>query len=783
MALAIATDMDGAKVNALGGSSTKLAANGVSGTVVFTSAVLNANMTNLFGGKIAVGSTVEINGSTMSDQQLTTVVANISQVTSTYNLSLTSAQVAAEIDALLGKGISAAETGKQLAAANGTSMSSAAGDQLAKLADNYTKIAVNGVTGSLTITSGLTSTQITNLVSRISTASAFVPTTVVVNAAGMSNDQLGSVATAVTTLGAGPVDINGLTVTASQSTSQLEALLSAANDGQATVVATGMTSAQLSELGTNTDALSSITGVVNVDANVDPAAIAAIMNTSVSSGAVVNVDPTGFDATQQDAYNTALTTQALFHVTDQSTGGAGHTYLKANETFVIYVRAENLPTSGPRAVAAQGRINYDSSRLTFVSLAGGDDMPVVFAGGDGTTGSQSHVTFYTGIDYTNNANIGIFEGTVAAITFRATADGFCSASDLCSLNTSFANRLAAGGSTPAPIAAIGTTSVEVSAQKNLVLSGVPTGTADVVDSVANLSYYADASSTTGAYVANPGVTSANNCGAETVTIAITYPSSSVGTTWPSEFPIGTSRVVWSTVDEAGNTASASRDIIVINKHLVTVDVDLVAGIPNTTTFSLPIRFRLNSGVAVTANVAFTGSNGASMDVEIPVLAGYGCITAKDPINTIADAQTMSISGTKWVCSGVFQLEGGDATDDNMVDILDFGAFVTDRGAGKTALSRSNFDRDSFVNNADFSFISLNFLDIGDNCGGAYFNGNPRERISVKDLRRMGLGEMAEADINGDGWVDTADVALAAQGHYRRSIEGLDQPAELEQPNW
>jgi len=84
----------------------------------------------------------------------------------------------------------------------------------------------------------------------------------------------------------------------------------------------------------------------------------------------------------------------------------------------------------------------------------------------------------------NNANIGIFEGTVAAITFRATADGFCSASDLCSLNTSFANRLAAGGSTPAPIAAIGTTSVEVSAQKNLVLSGVPTGTADAGDSVA-----------------------------------------------------------------------------------------------------------------------------------------------------------------------------------------------------------------------------------------------------------------------------------------------------------
>jgi len=43
--------------------------------------------------------------------------------------------------------------------------------------------------------------------------------------------------------------------------------------------------------------------------------------------------------------------------------------------------------------------------------------------------------------------------------------------------------------------------------------------------------------------------------------------------------------------------------------------------------------------------------------------------------------------------------------------------------------------------------------------------------------------MAEADINGDGWVDTTDVALAAQGHYRRPMEGLDQPVDLEQPNW
>ena len=34
-----------------------------------------------------------------------------------------------------------------------------------------------------------------------------------------------------------------------------------------------------------------------------------------------------------------------------------------------------------------------------------------------------------------------------------------------------------------------------------------------------------------------------------------------------------------------------------------------------------------------------------------------------------------------------------------------------------------------------------------------------------------------------GWVDGADLALAAQGFYRRPIEGLDQPVDLENPNW
>jgi hypothetical protein len=57
-------------------------------------------------------------------------------------------------------------------------------------------------------------------------------------------------------------------------------------------------------------------------------------------------------------------------------------------------------------------------------------------------------------------------------------------------------------------------------------------------------------------------------------------------------------------------------------------------------------------------------------------------------------------------------------------------------------------------------------------------------VSVKDLRRAGLGHMVEADINGDGWVDATDMALAMQGIYRRDGAPAPQAEDgVESPNW
>jgi hypothetical protein len=106
-------------------------------------------------------------------------------------------------------------------------------------------------------------------------------------------------------------------------------------------------------------------------------------------------------------------------------------------------------------------------------------------------------------------------------------------------------------------------------------------------------------------------------------------------------------------------------------------------------------------------------------------------------------------------------------------------------APKTADSRSNFNHDIAVGNGDFAFISTNFLVSGETCGGGFANGDgPIARISVKELRRRGLGELAQADINGDGWVDQFDIALAAQGRFSKDAQPQADDAEgMENPNW
>ncbi|MEY3026669.1 MAG: hypothetical protein RLZZ238_1566, partial [Planctomycetota bacterium] len=486
---------------------------------------------------------------------------------------------------------------------------------------------------------------------------------------------------------------------------------------------------------------------------------------SITEGTTLNVDTTGMSVAQQAA---SVSTSSLVLLADA--------VVAANQIFTVDIDLTAMPVP---AIGLQAAVQYDTAYLEYVPSElgiGGTEFPFTIL--EMPLGDDM-IAFATGVDLGGTGN-GILSGNVARLTFRA-LQPICDARELVWIApTGFNNRIsseapAGGFSEPIPFTIVNITDVSTLGQT--VFAGLPG---------ADIAIPTDAGSALGSLVTEPTVTASNGCGDVPVIRTIDYPVSSglpSGSTWPARFPIGSSVVTWEATDALGRVFTEIWIVEVFDYQIASIDIDLVGGISPALSYTLPIRVRLSSGDVIATTVDFTGNNGAIKEIQVPVRDDYTCISVKDATHTVSAAQAMSVVGTRYE-PAAFALVAGDSNDDDLVDVLDFGAFVADRGIGKTPQSRSNFDRNPVVNNGDFTFIALNFFRAGDSCGGGFTNGEPRERVSVRDLRRAGLGYMADADINGDGWVDSTDMALAMQGIYK--VNGVPTPqaeSALESPNW
>ena len=465
--------------------------------------------------------------------------------------------------------------------------------------------------------------------------------------------------------------------------------------------------------------------------------------------------------------------------------------LGPGDALVVTLRSSYPTGSSPsaplRALGFQAAFGFDPARFRLESIAPIADGPFPLALGTSIDNAAGRAVFSATVSEVDfgNPNAGMTaEAPLATLVFTAiealpdcTAVGLVAVLPNNGAATPIVTRLttetASGLRTRIPVA---TPIVAIR-----IDDVAPVVVVDGAGAPADIELPMDAGSDFGAFVAEPEIAVTDNCEPEpSVVLAVVFPDGSAAANWPADgmFPVGVTMLRLAADDGAGNETIVEWTITVLPHYLLDLRLGFNSCIESPTTRAIRITGlpvpALASPIVVTFP-AWTGStsNPASVDgLVIPRDAAIGCVAAKDTAATIAPTAYPSHSltarfgdlvvvGTRYQASVV--LFQGDSDDNDRIDIIDYGIFAQDRGAGKPDYARSNFNGDSEVDNGDFGALSVNFFRTGETCSAGALAGEPLSRISLKELRRRGLGHLAGADLNGDGWLDLTDVQLFIEG--------------------
>jgi len=263
-------------------------------------------------------------------------------------------------------------------------------------------------------------------------------------------------------------------------------------------------------------------------------------------------------------------------------------------------------------------------------------------------------------------------------------------------------------------------------------------------------------------------------------------------------------ITWTATDCCGNSAMCSQTVTVDAFNELVADVDLEWAF----TGSRCITFELfNSACAapVVQPEVLTFAAGHASAVLLVPCGDYTCITARDKLHTLRRTATPTVAGTQYAvdftAAAGKQLLGGNLNDDKFVDILDFGVFswqwhmayaggsplgvfgTLPGGADgdtlcTTAFPHADITGDGWVEQDDYNFIAGHFLQAREaNCCGLPNKSDdeqPVTRIAVSELNARGLGYLAVADLNRDGWLDTADVSAFLSGTTPKPVPTIGE---------
>jgi alpha-tubulin suppressor-like RCC1 family protein len=246
-------------------------------------------------------------------------------------------------------------------------------------------------------------------------------------------------------------------------------------------------------------------------------------------------------------------------------------------------------------------------------------------------------------------------------------------------------------------------------------------------------------------------------------------------------PNGEAQIRSSVSDNAGNEAEAVSRSINVNKAQAVVEVELLGVNVNVTR---TIKFVIGGNeeaerIILYKPVTFISGVGTATITDLPDLGNWGQLSGKDEQHTLCHTVSLDVDDNQQY-SASLELRGGDATNDNLIDIKDFGLMAGQWGTipdpdSTWPLRNANFDCFGTVWTSDFVFIQQGFLKWGDEepvgtepdggVGTASTTASeqpdrltPITSISVEELAEIiGLENAIKADFNQDGIVDTADI--------------------------
>lgn len=247
---------------------------------------------------------------------------------------------------------------------------------------------------------------------------------------------------------------------------------------------------------------------------------------------------------------------------------------------------------------------------------------------------------------------------------------------------------------------------------------------------------------------------------------------------------GTAAVTAIAADAANNTNTAlgtftiNKSTLNVNIQLLDVWLEATSQNPNpTVTRTIKIVIGGNGGTVApierTVPVVFDKNGKGKITLsDLPYNGLWTSISAKDEQHTIRTLGSLLDPDQNKQFIADLTLIGGDANNDNVVDIRDHGVFSGQYGThGHPFPDRdADFSCDGQVWSEDYTFIHVNFLKQGGKLPGSAAASSlsetvPLTTISVSELgKEIGPEAAQKADINNDGVVDMNDIKLFMSKH-------------------